>query len=665
MNETIKLILSLSLSASILAVVLYAFKPLIRNKLSKSFQYCLWIVILFRLVLPFSFEASVMNELFYGNQSTILSTSSTIKQPMSSTKDSSEPLNLPDINESTTDVVYNYNTGLGRHFLELFNRYSLYLWLIGALIMLTVNLVGYVRFIKHLKLINKAATDQELRMLSALLQGRNNVRLMRNHFVTTPMLIGILRPIIIIPDTDFNEKQLKNILLHELTHLKHSDIGVKWLTLIAISIHWFNPLMYFIRKEVHRACELACDEAVIKNLSPAEKQAYGDTLISVVADHKYPSGVLQATMCEEKKSLMERLLAIMRPHKTSKPSLILSIFLMGLVIFGALYLGAGVGSGKSTPPNLSGSREGNKTESALITTYDLAKISRHKTPYVGDNSKVGAIAASLPIPDNYFIQRYISMETSEKPYGLTIYYEAGADEKYKDEWPIIKPDSVIESNSRMNALVVFCMIDNLDQVTFAFRNSQSSGQLDTSRYNTSFTFQRASFEEKYGKLSELAENLDKLQNILVQDEHMTDGNTAIESPLPELTDAEVSTARKVVEEYFRAIAVKDDEAILATMYPRDGLTLGNVKSGNVQLYGKETRTLLAMNYDSQDQMRRRYRPSNHYIADKNIIVFKVSFNIDSPPNELGPWNKGIYDNWSMILIREDANSPWLIYDQGY
>ena len=666
MNETIKLILSLSLSASILAVVLFASKPLISNKFSKSIQYCLWIVVLLRLVVPFSLETSMMNELFYGKQTTAAAASPTIIQPIGDTSDNnSKTAILPGIIESTANGVYKDYADHGRLFLDLTNRYSLYLWLLGVIISLTVNLVGYVRFSKLLKQTNKAATDRETEILVALLKGRNNVRLARNHFVTTPMLIGIIRPYIIIPDTNYNENQLKNILLHEITHLKHFDIAVKWLTMIASSIHWFNPLMYFIKKQVHLACELACDEAVIKNLSPEEKQAYGDTLISVVAGHKYPHGVLQATMCEEKKSLKERLIAIMNYHQRSKPVMLLSIIIVGFVVIGALYLGAGVGIGNDTPPNISIGAEGSKTKAALAGTYNLAEISRHKTPYVGNNSKVSAIAGSLPVPDNYFIQRYTSMKTGEKPYGLTIYYEAASDGEYGDEWPIITPDSDIEANSRMNALVVFCMIDNLDQVTFAFRNSQSAGELDTSKYNTTFTFQRASFEEKYGELTPLAADLDKLQNVLVNDKDKPYKNTSLESPLPELTEAEVSAARGVVAEYYRAIAAKDTEAILATMYPRGGLTIENVKSGNVQLYGSETRTLMTMDYDSQDQMRRRYRPSNRSISDENIVVFKVSFKIDYPQNDGGPWNEGLYANWSMILIRDDQNSPWFIYDQGY
>ncbi|MGI6596214.1 MAG: DUF4829 domain-containing protein [bacterium] len=42
-----------------------------------------------------------------------------------------------------------------------------------------------------------------------------------------------------------------------------------------------------------------------------------------------------------------------------------------------------------------------------------------------------------------------------------------------------------------------------------------------------------------------------------------------------------------------------------------------------------------------------------------------SFNIEYPLKDGGPWNEGVYENWSMILIRDDKNSPWLVYDQGY
>jgi hypothetical protein len=136
-------------------------------------------------------------------------------------------------------------------------------------------------------------------------------------------------------------------------------------------------------------------------------------------------------------------------------------------------------------------------------------------------------------------------------------------------------------------------------------------------------------------------------------------------PMPEFPEEEVEAARAVVEEYYHAVEAKDAEAILVTLYPRENFTLERVESGNLVLYGEEIRTLLTIDYDSQDSMRRRYRPINHPITDENIIVFKVSFEIDYPDKKGGSWNEGVYDNWSMILFRDDKESPWLIYDQGY
>lgn len=512
MNEIIKLILSLSLSGSILAGLIFAIKPFIKHKLSKSIQYYIWIVVLLRLVLPFSFEDSIMNKVFYNNQtSVVISSQGEYDEEPSTSQNISNTSSLSNIKEDVLNRIYSDNGDHSRLSRDIFNKYIFYIWLLGAILMVLANLTSYIRFTKKIKLTNRLATDKENKVLNDLLDGRHNVVLSRNILAPTPMLIGILRPAIIIPDISFNENQLKYIFLHELAHFKRFDIEIKWLTMLVTSLHWFNPFMYFIKKEINHACELACDETVIKNLNSLEKQAYGDTLISIVSKKKYSTGPLQATMSEDKSILKERLISIMKYSRKSKTIIITSVILFVGIICSSIILGAGVGTSKE------------KVGSELYTqnvqeksTYNLAEISRYKTPYVGDNGKVSAIVSHLPVPDNYFNQKYISMRTSEKPYNLTVYYEAGSDIEYKGEWPITKPDSVIELNSEKNALVLFSMIDNLDEVTFAYRISQSSGELDFSKYDTTFTFKRATFEEKYGNLSAFAKNLDLFKDVLIE-----------------------------------------------------------------------------------------------------------------------------------------------------
>jgi beta-lactamase regulating signal transducer with metallopeptidase domain len=346
MNEILNLVLSLSLSGSILAALIFAFKPLIKNKISKSVQYYIWLVVLLRLIVPFSFSGSI---LYNVNSGDIESSIGSVVNYYSEPRQNGDVIQKTQQEVATDQVtVYNSvngiksnsynNVALGLYIANLFNQYALYLWLLGLIIALSIKYKGYARFIKTIKKANKPATFEQIDLLNLLCK-QKRVILYRNPFVTTPMLIGIIRPQIIIPDFDFDETQLKNILLHEITHLKRYDITVKWLLMIVESIHWFNPLMYIIKKQINKACELACDESVIKKLTTEEKQSYGDTLILIASDQKYPIGVLQATMCEEKKGLKERLWAIMNHSKKSKIISVISVILIFAVISSAIVLG--------------------------------------------------------------------------------------------------------------------------------------------------------------------------------------------------------------------------------------------------------------------------------------------------------------------------------------
>ncbi|MCQ4925379.1 M56 family metallopeptidase [Tissierella carlieri] len=369
MNDALKLILSLSLSGSILALILFAIKPFIKHRLSKTIQYYIWIVVLLRLISPFSFQESIMNKVFYDNS--IHSQTFSKKEIQSIDSESFQQNTFYDISNAEEHIkneAYNFDADHNRYFKDIFqrlNHHIFYIYLLGAIATLTINTTGYLRFLNHLKPKNKNATDKENLLLNSLANGKNKIRLLRNPLVNTPMLIGIFKPGIIIPDREYNEKQLKNILHHEIIHLRRFDIVIKWAIMITKSIHWFNPMVYIIGKEINHACELSCDEAVIKNLSNEEKQEYGDTLISIVAENEGPIGILQATMSEDKNTLKDRLIAIMNYSKKSNIVIFISGILLLAIIVGGLYLGVGVRKDKYSPTS--------KIEEGTITTNIPAK----------------------------------------------------------------------------------------------------------------------------------------------------------------------------------------------------------------------------------------------------------------------------------------------------
>ena len=98
-----------------------------------------------------------------------------------------------------------------------------------------------------------------------------------------PMLAGLLRPVILLPEPLPQSAPLECALRHELTHFRRRDIWLKALALWVNALHWFNPLAWYMVRLVERDTELACDEAALNTLSPEEHAAYGQTILSAVS----------------------------------------------------------------------------------------------------------------------------------------------------------------------------------------------------------------------------------------------------------------------------------------------------------------------------------------------------------------------------------------------
>ncbi|HHY23836.1 MAG TPA: M56 family metallopeptidase [Clostridiaceae bacterium] len=74
---------------------------------------------------------------------------------------------------------------------------------------------------------------------------------MLNPKIKSPMLVGLRRPMILLPISNVQEIDLKLVLTHELMHLKRKDLCVKMLALLAETLHWFNPFVHVLRKDVN------------------------------------------------------------------------------------------------------------------------------------------------------------------------------------------------------------------------------------------------------------------------------------------------------------------------------------------------------------------------------------------------------------------------------
>lgn len=162
-----------------------------------------------------------------------------------------------------------------------------WVWLTGALLLLLWHAVGYLRFRSYL---HRWATPMEppdfLPALTAELGVAGPVRLLACPGVDGPMMTGILRPTVLLPEGLPPEEDLWFILRHELTHFKRRDILYKALLLCANLVHWFNPLTWVLLRCAEGDLERCCDDDVVKGLPNADRARYGQIILDNLRAHR-------------------------------------------------------------------------------------------------------------------------------------------------------------------------------------------------------------------------------------------------------------------------------------------------------------------------------------------------------------------------------------------
>ena len=316
MNEFIKILLSLSVSGALLLLLILGLKPLYKNKFSKRWQYYIWIVVALRFLLPFTPDTTIIGSLFEKFDTTAITneipTNPNVPVPADTGNSKAEPIQTN--REITTAAMR-----------EPVDKYVclFFIWSALALVLFVRKVTVYQGFIQYIKAGNKEVSDIKILNLLSDCEEKLNIKtrveLSCNPLIASPMLIGFFRPRIILPVGELEDKELSYIFVHELTHYKQRDMFYKWLIQIVVCVHWFNPFVYLLEKEVNKSCELSCDEKVISILNEKAKREYGDTLISFLkSNNLYKSSLASVTLTEGAEQLKERLGAIMKFRKKSK-----------------------------------------------------------------------------------------------------------------------------------------------------------------------------------------------------------------------------------------------------------------------------------------------------------------------------------------------------------
>jgi len=362
MNNLLLTILSVSVSGSVLSLLIFLLRPLIKDRVSKAFLYYIWLLVLLRLVFPFGYNFSIpgTSQLFTGAGMQSAATSAVDGRTSSDTiSDGQTGLQSDgnteapasgdsgDKNLPTTAAIP--ATGNSPDFWGLVKENLFYVWLAGSIGSFCWFATVYILFSRKLSRSFVAPHSDDLAVFKKMTRGEK-VRLACSRQINTPMLMGVFHPVVVFPQLAYTANGMGSefcgILRHELTHYHRHDIVYKWLVVFVTSLHWFNPLVYLIRREIGNACELSCDEAVIKSMTISERKYYGNTLLALAAKRRIPSGAMATTLCQGKKQLKGRLLSIMNYKKKTRAAVAFMIVLT-LVLTGCSAGVASFDSGKA------------------------------------------------------------------------------------------------------------------------------------------------------------------------------------------------------------------------------------------------------------------------------------------------------------------------------
>jgi bla regulator protein BlaR1 len=306
------MLLRMSISGGILIIFIILLRTFYMNRLPKRAFVLFWCIVLLRLLAP------VHLPLQYGITLPVTNLADkhfdqTYSADLSISRLSANEL----MNASSATNLYSVN-------------WFQIVWLSGVIIFALV--LGFL-YIKEYRKIRESLPlcvnkEKEMKLLAAI---PTYIQLLVSDKIFSPLTFGVFRPKIILPKHfgSLNHYKLKCVLTHELIHVNRADNLLKIIMLIALCMHWFNPLVWIMYIFLNRDIELSCDEKVISLLGENMIKEYALTLFTLA--EKQSNRTLFSNGFG-KSSIQERMTAMLKFKKTTVLSIICTIFLFGAAL---------------------------------------------------------------------------------------------------------------------------------------------------------------------------------------------------------------------------------------------------------------------------------------------------------------------------------------------
>ena len=193
------------------------------------------------------------------------------------------------------------------------------------------EIIKYHRLTRKLKKITEKRT--------CFLPGIGDVEYRISPLIGSPYTIGFLKPFIVAPESLEDSRLSEMILRHEYSHLRRHDSAVKLLCLLAICLHFYNPLTLLTLLLYTSFSENIADQAATEGFATEEKKAYAVALVNLSARNRQVPVVWKNNLLGAKHTMKRRVeFIMMKNRKASKigtaAAILASVFLSGTTVFG-------------------------------------------------------------------------------------------------------------------------------------------------------------------------------------------------------------------------------------------------------------------------------------------------------------------------------------------
>ncbi|MBQ7300108.1 MAG: M56 family metallopeptidase [Clostridia bacterium] len=261
-------IVNISISASVFTAVILLLRPLLK-KAPRWVYVLLWGLVALRLILPFSIESPVslmprtdwiIEESIQGQvPSADIEPLPDTPPAAESTESGEQPVvtPAPPVTQPETDREVNIPFVLSC------------VWMAGVVGMLAYTVISTHRLQKS---------------LGTAIRLRDNIY--ESTAIDAPFVLGILKPHIYVP-RGLDDGALTYVIAHEQSHIRRADHLWKPLGFLLLTVHWFNPVLWYAYILLCGDIELACDARAVKQFGDDERADYSEVLLAYSAKHRH------------------------------------------------------------------------------------------------------------------------------------------------------------------------------------------------------------------------------------------------------------------------------------------------------------------------------------------------------------------------------------------